>query len=249
MTTKSKEVAAKNQNTALAEVPEFLRQHMGDTRGSEEVGGGDLVVPRVELVQALSACRKKNDPAYIEGAQEGMLYNNVTREIFGENLHFIPVYFRKEYLLWRDQKLGGGFGGAYQNPEDADAALQGMEKPEEWEVVDTNQHFALVIKGDGSIDEAVISMAKTKAKASRTLNSLVRINGGPRFSRVYKLSGVSDQNSAGQEYYTYQVANVGFVDAGQFTRAEALYNMIQSGSIKVDRAVDGEALSDDDSEM
>lgn len=227
------EVAMKNDT-----MPAFLKDKMQDRRGSEEVGSNDLVIPRIELVQSLSACRKKTDPSYIEGAQEGMLYNNVTRQLYGESVKVVPVFFRKEYLLWRDTKLGGGFGGAFPDSNSAEAAMNVQENPSEWEVVDTNQHFVLIIHEDGSCEEAVISMAKTKSKASRMWNSLVRINGGPRFSRVYEILGISDQNKSGQDFYNLSVKNVGFVTEEIYKRAEKIYDLVKSGSASVDRSTD-----------
>lgn len=234
-------VAAKTENTSVAlnDIPEFLRDKMGLARGSEAVESNDLTIPRIELVQALSECRKKASPSYIEGAQEGMLYNNVTRELYGESAVVIPVSFKKEFLLWRDQKLGGGFGGSYPSHNEAALALNGQEKPEEWEIVETPQHFVLVVREGGRTEEAVISMAKTKGKCSRDWNSLIRINGGDRFTRQYELFGVTDKNSAGQEYYNLKVKNVGFVNQEQYQHGEHLYEMIQAGSVKVDNTQDG----------
>ena len=63
-----KKAMAKKQSTDVA-VPSYIKQDT--TRGSEDVGAEDLVVPRLELVQSLSAFRKKSDPAYIEGIEEG----------------------------------------------------------------------------------------------------------------------------------------------------------------------------------
>lgn len=235
----AKAIATK-QETALAtnEVPEFLRGLMNDNRGSEEVSADDLTIPRIELVQDLSKARKKNDPGFIEGAESGMLYNNVTRKLYGETLRVVPVYFRVEYLLWRDQKLGGGFGGAFPDVASARAALSTQEKPDEWEVVDTNQHFVVIINSDGTLEDAAISMAKSKAKVSRNWNSLIKINGGPRFSRVYELSGFSDKNKAGQDYHNLAVKNVGFVTPDVFAYAESVYAAVASGKVQVDRTVE-----------
>lgn len=246
-----KEVAVKKSTEVAtqADIPDFLKDKMKDNRGSEEVQSNDLVIPRVELVQSLSKCRKKADPAYIEGIEEGMLYNNVTRKIYGEEMVVCPVYFRKEWLLWRDQDLGGGFGGAFDSAEAAEHAREGLEKPDEWEVVDTNQHFVLVINDDGSVEEAVISMAKTKAKTSRNWNSLVRINSGPRFSRLYKLVGVGATNKANQDYFTLDVKNVGFVSEEVFKHAEKVYEMVTSGKAGIDRTFDDASFDDDAGDM
>lgn len=240
--TKKNEVA--QAETGAEQLPAFLQGHMNDNRGSEEVEANDLVIPRIELVQGLSKARKKSDPAYIEGAEEGMLYNNVTRELYGDSIKVCPVLFRKEWLLWRDSDLGGGFGGAYASSEEAEAAKADQEKPEEWEVVDTNQHFVILMKEDGMREEAVISMAKTKAKCSRLWNSLVRINGGPRFSRFYQLQGIAEQNNKGQDYHSLQVKNIGFVDEKTFRYAEDVYNLVKSGVAKVDQTFD---FGDDES--
>lgn len=235
---------SKKEVTTISEtMPAFLQDKMLDNRGSEEVSSNDLVIPRIELVQSLSACRKKNDPAYIEGAQEGMLYNNVTRELYGDRVRVVPVFYRKEFLLWRDTKLGGGFGGAFPDSHSADAAKNTQEAPSEWEVVDTNQHFVLVVRPDGSLEEAVISMAKTKSKASRLWNSLIRINEGPRFSRVYDVVGIEDQNKSGQDFHNLTVKNVGFVTEEMYRRAEKVYDVVKSGVASVDRTTD--AIEDD----
>lgn len=234
----------KTETTAMvasgAAVPAFLQDKMQDQRGSEQVGAEDIVIPRIELVQGLSKARKRGDASYIEGAEEGMLYNNVTRELYGEEITVCPIFFRKEWLLWRDVDLGGGFGGAYPDQASADAAKGMQEKPEEWEVVDTNQHFVLIIREDGTSEEAVISMAKTKSKCSRQWNSLVRINGGPRFSRLYKIRGIEDKNKVGQVFYSLAVSNLSFVDEATFRKAEAVYELVKSGAADVDRSVDND---------
>jgi hypothetical protein len=170
-----------------------------------------------------------------------MLYNSVTRELYGESVQVVPVTFKKEFLLWREQDLGGGFGGAYPTEGEAHDAKAAQEKPDEWEIVDTAQHFCLLIQEGLDPQEIVISMSKSKGKCSRKWNSMVRLNGGPRFSRVYEVVGIGDQNSAGQDYHTLDVKNVGFVNEQQYKRAEQVYELIQAGKMTADRSVEGES--------
>jgi hypothetical protein len=221
-----------------------------DRRGSEEVGASDLTIPRIEICQALSKCRKKSDANYIAGIEEGDMYNSVTREIYGALVVVIPVYYRKEWLLWRDQDLGGGFAGAHPTPELAEAARRQQDKPEEWEAIDTAQQFVLIIREYGKLEEAVLAMAKSKGRVSRDWNSLIRMAGGPRFSRRYRVEGVEAQNTAGQDYFNVRVAAAGFVDEDQFRAAEKAYGMVNSGLAVVDYtdAADDEVI-DGDSEM
>ena len=65
-------------------------------RGSENVGTDDLVIPRLEIVQALSPAVKKGDPGYIKGAELGDLTNSVTRKNYGESVLVIPVHYTKQ---------------------------------------------------------------------------------------------------------------------------------------------------------
>lgn len=232
-----------NALTIIADhVPDFLKNQGGEGRGSEQVTADDLVIPRLEVVQSLSPCRKRNDPAYIEGAEEGMLYNNVTRELYGTEVMVVPVFFRMEWVIFKDRNKGGGFRGAFSNDLEAKAALRelvdgdGKSESDDCEVVDMAQHFCLLLNPKtNKIEEIVISMAKTKMKVSRKWNSVIRLNGGDRFSRVYKVAGVSETNSKNQDFFNLNISQVGFVNALLYKKAEELYNSIKSGAVQINR--------------
>ncbi len=237
----NKKAAPKSDNKEVATsntMPEFLKG-MGN-RGSEDVDQNDLVIPRIEVVQSLSKVRKKASSQFIEGADEGMLYNSVTRELYGTQVVIVPVAFVKEYLVWREQVLGGGFGGAYHTEQEAQIEIASFEAPKEWEAVLTHQHFCLLVKEDFTSEEVVISMSKSKLKISRKFNSLVRINGGDRFSRVYRLLGVEDANQQGQEFFNLDICNIGFVTESLYRHAEKVYEMIRSGAASADRSFDND---------
>lgn len=229
----SKEIAkAKNNEVAVDTVPAWAKTSAAP-RGSEHVTKDDLVVPRLELIQALSPARKRNDPAYIEGAEEGMLYNNVTRELYGTDAVIVPVAYRKEFLIWKDRNSGGGFRGAYQSMDEANTVVASLEDGSECEVVDTAQHFCLLMHDDGRVEEIVLSMSRTKMKCSRKLNSLIRLTEMDAFAKQYKVSAVSATNAKNQEYYTIDVAAGGFVEEHIFRRAEAMWKTIEAGNMKV----------------
>ena len=221
------------------EIPDFLKQ---GNRGAENVGTDDMIIPRIELIQALSPVRKKSDPAYIEGAEEGMLYNNVTRTLYGTEVTVVPVYYTKQFLVWKDRKAGGGgsngFRGAFATKELADRAIAELAE-EALEVSDTAQHFVLVRNGD-DWQEAVISMAKSKIKVSKRWNSLMRLTNTDSFSRAYKLSAVTETNARNESYFNFNVAALGFVNKDLYERAEKLYETIRAGGVKVSNDYDGE---------
>ncbi|MBT9158758.1 MAG: hypothetical protein DDT26_00005 [Dehalococcoidia bacterium] len=250
-------VAVASPDQAVANLyesmPDFLRDKVGSARGQENVGADDLVIPRLEVVQDLSPCRKRNEPTYIEGAQEGMLYNNVTRELYGESVLVIPVGFVKEWLIWKDRNKGGGFRGAFPSLEAAEDALanlvdsDGRPESEDCAIVDTNQQFCLLVKPDGSAEEIVVSMAKSKAKVSRKWNSLIRLGNGDSFSRVYRLSAVEDVNNKNQKFYNFSVAAAGFPAESLYRRAEKMYEAISKGGVVAHRGEEEPAAGTADS--
>ena len=229
------------------EIPDFMKQ---GNRGAENVGTDDMIIPRIELIQALSPVRKKSDPAYIEGAEEGMLYNNVTRTLYGTEVTVVPVYYTKQFLVWKDRKAGGGgsngFRGAFASKELADRAIAELAE-EALEVSDTAQHFVLVRNGE-DWQEAVISMAKSKVKVSKRWNSLMRLSNTDSFSRAYKLSATTETNARNESYFNFNVAALGFVNKELYERAEKLYETIRTGAVKVSNDYDGEVTEVADSE-
>ena len=248
--------AAKTDGTDMAlfsnNLPAYLKDTGNEGRGNEGVGIEDLSIPRIDVIQSLSPQRKKNDPAYIEGAEEGMLFNTVTGELYGTEAHFVPVMFRKEYVIWRKRDQGGGFRGSFPSINDAQAAKAELDDGDQCEIVDTAQHFSLLIKlgndGNPVIEEVVLSMAKTKMKASRQLNTLAKLAGGDRFSRVYKLIAQEASNDKG-DFYTFAIKQMGYAPEAVYRAAEGLYEQITSGLVDVNYSdattSDDETISDE----
>lgn len=226
------------------QAPEWLKT--GVMRGAENVTTDDMIIPRIELIQALSPARKKSDPAYIEGADEGMLFNNVTRQLYGESVTVVPVYYAKQFLVWKDRKMGGGGSNGYRGAFATEALARdtiAQLGEDGLEVSDTAQHFVLVRTGD-SWQEAVISMSKSKMKVSKRWNSLIRMTNTDSFSRAYKLSATTETNARNESYYNFNITPMGFVTKDVYDRAEKLYETIRSGSVRVSAEYDGEAVTE-----
>lgn len=222
------------------EMPDYLRNQQHAARGSENVGVEDLAIPRLEIVQGLSPAIKPQDPGYIPGAKMGDLINSVTRMNYGGQVAVVPVYFQKQWLVWKDQNKGGGFFGAYNTPhEAAQAAEEAGGEAGFIQVIDTPQHIVLVLDlANGKASEMIIPMPRTKAKISRQWNSMIKLIGGDRFSRVYMIGSASEKNDKG-DYYNYTVAQSGFPQQSVYKQAEALYNSFATGERKVVMNVDG----------
>ncbi len=237
-------MAKKDENKEIVKapshevVPDYIKKD--SKRGSENVDMEDIAIPRLELIQALSPCRKKNDSAYIEGAEEGMMYNNVTRELFEKEVYVCPLMFKKEYLIWKDRDAGGGFRGAFDTNEEAAQAAENLKESGDlgpFDIADTAQHFCLLLAYDSAgnvtrVDEVVLSMSRTKLKVSRQWNSMIRIFGGDRFSRVYKITSVEEDNDKG-DYFNFKVEMHGFPPKEIYEKAEKIYDEISAGMRKV----------------
>lgn len=241
---KGKEVTVA-QETALAERPSWMGE---GTRGSEEVGINDVTIPRLSIVQDLSPQHKKNKAEYIEGAAVGMLFDTVTNRLYESSVLFVPVYYRLEWVIWKNRDAGGGFVGAFSTQERAVEAVgdhpnagQMTEKQEPvLEIQDTAQQFGLLLDPDSPAEdprttEIVISMSRSQLKPSRQLNSMIRIATGDRWERYYKLSAIEAQNQAGQDYFNWKVEQLGFVSEAIYAQAESLYEAVKAGIRGVDR--------------
>lgn len=235
----------------LGDRPAYLDPESG--RGSEGVTSQDLTIPRLDIVQQLSPQVKQGDPLYNEDAEEGDIMNSVTKQLIGKSVTIVPVYFRKEYVVWKSRKKGGGFFGAFATEAEAarhlkqEVLVEEGGRADDYEVLDTAQHFCLLVRPDGDqfkIEEVVVSMNKSKMKASRQWNTLVTMAGGDRFSRFYTLSTVDDKNKNGDEYKNWSVQQRGYVPEEVFRRAEAVYEAVRRGERDVDRRTDDVVESD-----
>lgn len=206
-------------------------------RGSEDVTVDDLTLPRLDVLQAISPQVKKSDPKYIEGAEQGTIFNTLSGELYGSSITIVPVVFRREFILWQDRKSGGGFRGAFPTEEQAERERQMQENPEAHEVVETHVHFVLLLREDGRIEEAVLSMSKSKRKASRKLNSLVQMVPGDRFARAYQITAVEVDGPKG-EYWSFDVNSLGYVNEEVWKRGRESYEAIHRGERAVDRTAE-----------
>ncbi len=245
------------------QVPDHIKRG-GPARGSEGVKAEDLVIPRLEMVQALSPVVKEGDPAYNASARPGMLINTVTKQLYGKEAFIVPVQYTKQWLVWKKRKdpktgkaLEGGFLGAFSTPEEANDKMQAEVKgglnADHVEVIDTPQHLCLLVDvmGDGQVSEVMLSMPRTKAKISRQWNSMIKLAGGDRFARVYRVTTSLEKGKLG-DYYNFAIAQSGFPAQSLYQRAEKLYEAVTQGG-RVYRAdvsdVNGETEVDQTAEM
>jgi len=247
---KSKTMAKTSSNPMFSEDrPDHIKE---GERGQENVGMDDISLPRLDVLQDMSPQRKRNDPLYIEGAAEGILFNTVTAELYGEEIFFVPCYYKKEWLIWKQQNAGGGLQGVYSSESEAQRifAQKGFDKEfyEEkgqklaaFEIVDTANHYGLIFSDPEKPEEICLSMSKSKMKVNRQFNTLVKMVGGDRFSRVYKISTFEDQNKANQKYYNLKIQSMGYAPANLYAIGEKMYESLSSNARAVNHGTATEA--------
>lgn len=206
----------KKGKTDLAEVQnlDLLLEDSG--HGAEDMTADDLTIPYLSILQSLSPQVKKNDPAYIKGAEEGMFFNSATSKVMdGEKgITIIPVYYVKRYVEWNLREKGGGFvadhghdASVLENctPDDRKRSIT----PAGTQIVPTATYYVIIVDEEtGEMDRAIIAMSSTMLKVSRkwnTLTNTVRAKNpttGEKFMPAlwymsYKATTVPDSNDKG----------------------------------------------------
>lgn len=239
-------VAKKSEHYSAA-LPAHLKGKKTE-RGSEGVEADDLSIPRVQIIQDLSPQHKENKAEYIKGAKVGMAFNTATDALYADGFIMVPVLFRKEYVIWKDRKAGGGFRGAFKSMNDAKHELNKLDDKAQCDIVDTAQHFCLLMDIKGMVQEAVISMSKSQMKVSRKLNTIIRIGGGDRFASAYQVSVVEDSSDKG-DFYNWKIDQLGYCSQELFEAAENMYNAVKTGERDVSRTDStAEAVAETDDE-
>jgi hypothetical protein len=211
----------------------------------------DYQIPYLKVIVSASPQRKKDNNNYIQGAEEGMIFNSVTSKLY-DNLTVLPVYYRRRYTEWhtdRDKATSPlniytieeyekmkRDGRVFRNENNIEI-LDGGETY----VQNTAEHYVIVIEEDGSWNQAIIKMKSTQLKKSRTWNSIManqrRIDGDeiyqPKdFARSYKLSTKSVPGKKG-DYYDWVINQGDWIDEMDNPNIEKIFN----DAVKFEKAI------------
>lgn len=236
---------------AKQELADAMATYAG--QGMETARPEDIALPFLQVIQSLSPQRRKQDPKYISGAEEGMIFDTVTGTLFAgdRGVEVVPVHFAKLYNEWVPRDAGGGFVGSHRTREEAQINCQQGNQ-----IVDTALHYVLYKRPDGEWAPAVLSMTSTKLKVSR--NWLARMamlkataSDGrkftpPTFARRYLLTTVAEENDKGA-FFNLKVEDAGAVeDMDTFQAAIAFRAAVAAGQARVNMSGAHEAAQDHD---
>jgi|TARA_R110002073_G_scaffold229612_3_gene390474 hypothetical protein len=221
--------------------------------GLEEVGATDVQTPYLRIAQALSPQLKKSGSDYIEGLDQGDIFNTVTKQFWkaDEGVTVLPIYFQLKYNEWVPRSEGGGF--VKEHPHDSPDVLA-MEQSKDSvmqtgnELIKTATHLVKVMHENGTLENAILDMKGSNLKRSRGWNSLMSMQRHdgvllPSYAKTYKVKTNEVSGDQGS-WFEYVVTLDGEIESlEQFTEADELRKEMVEGSVQLAPPTEDKALS------
>ena len=206
----SKEVMNKEQGS-VALFGDDLQQ------GFENMTQEDMALPYVRILGQLSAQVNEGDGKYIDGAKPGMIFNNVTNEIFDgkKGIKVIPCYYKKDYPEKSDKGDMMAATVAVHLPNSPiiqTGKREGskIKLPNGNYLEETAYYYVLMETKAGGMTPALITMKSSQLSVSKNWNSMMKTiqisdgKGGyaipPMHGVVYNLASAVQKNDKGSWY-------------------------------------------------
>ena len=224
-----------SRSQALANLPEHLKDQVGNKAGKEGVGRDDILIPRLCLAQALTPQLSKRSDSYIEDLEVGQFFNSVTGEVYGDEVTIVPLHFFKQYIEFAPRQQSGGLGGIARMyspgevPPVADLAFINGNPPK---VTEFKNRMAILIRED-KVEPIVVSFKSTGLKAARKWNFLIAEKNLPAYAYAYNYT-VTEQAKGQQSWYGVDIVRGDFTPAALFQAAEQYFLMLQGAGVQVD---------------
>ncbi len=205
----------------------------------------DFALPFLRVLGQLSPETNKRDSKYVDGAEPGMIFNTVTKQLYDgeEGVNVIPCYYKRDYVEWSDRGEGTSAPIAIHSVDSGimkEATRDASYKdrlPNGNYLENTASYFVLLESGEA----ALISMKSTQLKVSRTWNTMmntIKLKGKEglfipaAYSHIYNLKTVQQSNDKGT-WFGWAVEKVGPVqDKDTYDAARAFASSISSGMVE-----------------
>ena len=251
-------VAEKKESNVVAFDASVFEEDAGIGLG--QLGQEDVALPFLKVLS-------RQDPILddLDNAKAGDIYNTVTGQVWKgkEGISVVPCVYQRRYIEWAPRGTGTGAPINIFTPDDDRPKTERSSEDNREYVVDgqgsyieeTHQHFIVIVGDDGSMETALIAMKSTQLKKSRKWNSMVQSrtmqgkNGmftPPRFSHVYALKTVSEENSKGS-WHGWEISLNGPVEAATiYQSAKAFATSILAGEVNVKHQDESADVNSDD---
>ena len=247
---KSAEVAVMDENMFAADAG----------IGVNDLGSEDLAIPFIKVLQKMS-----DELDDLEDAKAGDIYNTVTKEVIKgkDGVRLINCAYNLQYIEWEPRGTGTGAPHAIYGAGDEIPATERGDDNKDYVaggsgryLERTAQHYVLVVDEDGMTQQALLPMKSTQFKKSKQWNSAMRSlkmkdsNGGlftpPRFSHIWKLETVSEENKNGS-WHGWQISKDDVVkDPSVYAEAKLFAESIQAGQVNVKHVREEDKPSSDE---
>jgi hypothetical protein len=248
----TKVVAETAKNDIAAFNPAMMEMDAG--AGMDNMGTEDLALPFLKILSGLDPVLDEN-----EEARKGDIYNTVTSTPFKGKVgvRVVPCAYQRRFIQWSPRGSGNGAPiGIFDPSQKRPKTERSPDDNKEYVVggdgsyiEETHQHFVLLLKDDGTMETALIAMKSTQLKKSRKWNSMMASrtvkgkNGAftpPRYSHIYHLKTVSEENSKGS-WHGWEMSCEGVIQDGDlYARAKAFAESITAGEVVVKHTDDDE---------
>ena len=182
--------------------------------GFEDEEAGDVIIPRVKVIQALSPERKDKI------ADEGDIINSLTKDKLNEKT-FIPVFKFNNNVWWRDRSEGGGInciardGKVGIKSDDTQIMCAACRRCEFDNTKSGKEALPTCTKYinffgffEGERMPIILSFSKTSYNEGKKLYSLAKVTMQNMFNYGYKLSAKL-MSKGGNEWYVPVMTPVG----------------------------------------
>lgn len=255
-----------------ANLPAELLASMGEDAGlGVSTDPNEVGIPFLGILQDLSPQVKKRDEKYIDGAEVGDIYNNVTREVIPAKVGFdwIEVGFEAAQVEWKPNR--GGLAG--KHPHDTplknevrmvqDGEKQVPTLPNGNILTETKYHYGLYRRSAtadqpaGNWEAAVIGMASSMIKNSRELEGMkkrLRLPNNavaPAFAVRYHF-GTKLVSKNNNEWFVWDIEQGPWVSSDEYYVARELAQQVAAGAVKTSQPDEtgtgggGSALADEE---
>ena len=227
-------------------------------KGFEGTKGSDLSIPFLGILQANSPQVEDKDPA---GAESGMLFNTVTRELYGgdDGVAFLPCHKEVAYVEWVPRNKGGGFV-ALHNPDgeavknaiaDNNGVRMGKLSIGGNELIETHYVYGLVLNLEGNEVQgfAVLSFTSTKIKPFRDWTTAMYTLRGkpPLFANRALIKTIKQKNEHGT-FYNFRIDPLKETWAKSLIDPSQEVHLLEEAKSFMDMVMDGMAKADFNSE-
>jgi len=171
---KAKRKAAPKAKPKMTEEEQMTLDDLLSSKGFEGATASSYAMPFLRILQKLSPEVDKDDVAFIDGAEPGMIVHTITKECY-EEINIIPLQYKDSYIEWIPRTKGGGFVRECEFPSQLTSEiLASCTKEENKNILPNGNEFKLhssyfcALEGEeGEFEPVMISMSSSQLKTSR----------------------------------------------------------------------------------